>query len=178
MLNANPLLDKLHQMRKLLDAENQDRIEALSILNDNINKLQNEYSSLLIDYIRESKLLKYVTWKLHYSVPQNGYSGEITLREVDWKIDIKSELKDLAQHEYSTWIRLLYGDDIWESFITLRLPDEDSEPPYIEVANIEHLAPFLADYELDVDLTDLQKLIDAKSAEVALLNQIKQAIPN
>ena len=183
-MNANSILPKLAKLREVLKDEEKNRDEAVALLDANVTSLKKEYNKMLVEYIHERKLLKNVTWKLYYL---DRYD-EIILQEVDWKIDLKTELKDIAEdYSYDTHIIQLANDDhIMDddipypvnNRISLWLPDESNQAPYIKIGNVGILAEFLSKYELDVDITELQKIIDARSSEVEILNQIKQSVPN
>lgn len=180
-MNANPLLNKLIKLRDVVKDEEANRNEALIILDKNVASLKQEYNSLLVDYIKESRVLKGVNWKLLYTD-----FNELTLTELDWKVDLKTELGELAEQGYDylqitlleEHVQRLKGDTYASSLITLYIPDEQSHSPYIHFRSVEHLASFIVDYELDVDLTDLQRVIDIKTEEVTILNSIKQSVPN
>ena len=188
-MNANPLLDKLNTLRDLIHAEEADMKEAIDMLEANVESLKTEYNELLRAYIYDSKLLKNVTWSLRY------LNNKISLEETDYKIDIKGELiplivnntvnntndDDEALYTISLMDNSIHGAHLpaGRDLATLYIPSGyNDNSPYITFESLEYFKLYVADYELKVDLSMIEKIIMEKTNEIALLNQIKQRVPN
>lgn len=170
-MNANPILFSLPRLREAIEQAQTTYDQSF----EKLNEARQAYDEQLALYIYESKMLKNVTWKIYMD-------ESINLLEVEWKIDIKAELRDLVRDTGNPdviFLQLGSQDEAFydEDAITLWLPLEDSDPPRILINKLEYLEPFLSKYELEVDLSDLEKAIQGKQAEVVTLESIKKSVP-